>query len=187
MAVYDANNVQQFYFPNVLKYDPDQLRQELESDTGINIIGGMPVYTFIPNGTNDDAGISEADANALAKSSSLFIKGVARVTNWQTISSPIFDRTGQIFTSDSNVYLGQAWARPEWFGDVVGAVDHAIKSMPILTGGEIRLKSNIRYKHNNYKLGFANNDDGRYMGRDNITLSGESPSTPSYNLSLIHI
>lgn len=31
MAVYDAYGTQQFYFPNVLKYDPDQLRQELSS------------------------------------------------------------------------------------------------------------------------------------------------------------
>ena len=30
MAVYDAYGVQQFYFQNVLKYDPDQLRQQLE-------------------------------------------------------------------------------------------------------------------------------------------------------------
>ncbi len=29
MAVYDAHGTQQFYFPNVLKYDPDQLRQNL--------------------------------------------------------------------------------------------------------------------------------------------------------------
>lgn len=39
MAVYDAYGVQQFYFPNVLKYDPDQLRQELESGIGASIIG----------------------------------------------------------------------------------------------------------------------------------------------------
>lgn len=30
MAVYDAYNSQQFYFENVAKYDPDQLRQQLE-------------------------------------------------------------------------------------------------------------------------------------------------------------
>ncbi|HGX3868075.1 TPA: phage head-binding domain-containing protein, partial [Escherichia fergusonii] len=29
MAVYDAYGAQQFYFPNVLKYDPDQLEQRL--------------------------------------------------------------------------------------------------------------------------------------------------------------
>ncbi|HHV7379588.1 TPA: phage head-binding domain-containing protein [Escherichia coli] len=39
MAVYDAYGSQQFYFPNVLKYDPDQLRQELESGIGASIIG----------------------------------------------------------------------------------------------------------------------------------------------------
>lgn len=29
MAIYDAYGAQQFYYPNVLKYDPDQLRVEL--------------------------------------------------------------------------------------------------------------------------------------------------------------
>ncbi|STM04820.1 putative tail spike protein [Escherichia coli] len=37
MAVYDAYGSQQFYFPNVLKYDPDQLRQELASDRGATL------------------------------------------------------------------------------------------------------------------------------------------------------
>ncbi|WP_312412255.1 phage tailspike protein [Pseudescherichia sp.] len=32
MAVYDAYGVQQFYYPNVLGYDPDRLRQQLASD-----------------------------------------------------------------------------------------------------------------------------------------------------------
>ncbi|BET63364.1 phage head-binding domain-containing protein [Yersinia pseudotuberculosis] len=39
MAVYDALNVQQFYFPNILKYDPDQLRQELNTSTGSGLVG----------------------------------------------------------------------------------------------------------------------------------------------------
>lgn len=34
MAVYDAYGSQQFYFPNILKYDPDQLRQELSTPDG---------------------------------------------------------------------------------------------------------------------------------------------------------
>lgn len=38
MAVYDAFNAQQFYFPNVLKYDPDQLAQRLMSDSGPIIV-----------------------------------------------------------------------------------------------------------------------------------------------------
>lgn len=39
MAVYDAYGAQQFYFPNVLKYDPDQLRHELASEAGTTLIG----------------------------------------------------------------------------------------------------------------------------------------------------
>lgn len=42
MAVYDAYGVQQFYFPNVLKYDPDQFRQELALPTGASLIGIQP-------------------------------------------------------------------------------------------------------------------------------------------------
>lgn len=39
MAVFDFYDVQQFYFPNVLKYDPDQFKQELASDAGASLIG----------------------------------------------------------------------------------------------------------------------------------------------------
>lgn len=39
MAIYDAYNVQQFYFPNVLKYDPDQFRQLIESGDGAYKVG----------------------------------------------------------------------------------------------------------------------------------------------------
>ena len=39
MAVYDAYGTQQFYYPNVLKYDPDQLRQELAGNGGASLIG----------------------------------------------------------------------------------------------------------------------------------------------------
>ncbi|WP_336479325.1 phage tailspike protein [Escherichia coli] len=38
MAVYDAYGAQQFYFPNVLKYEPDQLRQELAGQDGASLI-----------------------------------------------------------------------------------------------------------------------------------------------------
>ncbi|HHL2498128.1 TPA: phage tailspike protein [Yersinia enterocolitica] len=43
MAVYDALNVQQFYFPNVLKYDPDQLRQQLGQNSGSPIVNDAMV------------------------------------------------------------------------------------------------------------------------------------------------
>ncbi|WP_244568665.1 phage head-binding domain-containing protein [Escherichia coli] len=42
MAVYDAYGAQQFYFPNVLKYDPDRLRQDLALPTGAELVGVQP-------------------------------------------------------------------------------------------------------------------------------------------------
>jgi hypothetical protein len=38
MAVYDAYNVKQFYFPNVLKYDPDMLQQRLAAPGGYQLV-----------------------------------------------------------------------------------------------------------------------------------------------------
>ncbi|EOB3229786.1 phage head-binding domain-containing protein [Escherichia coli] len=39
MAVYDAYGARQFYFPNVLKYDPDQFRQVIEGPDGAYDVG----------------------------------------------------------------------------------------------------------------------------------------------------
>lgn len=39
MAIYDSAGVQQFYFPNVLKYDPDQFKSQLSSSDGAGKIG----------------------------------------------------------------------------------------------------------------------------------------------------
>ncbi|SPY36469.1 phage tailspike protein [Proteus mirabilis] len=38
MAVYDSYGAQQHYYPNVLKYDPDRLRQEIEQPNSASII-----------------------------------------------------------------------------------------------------------------------------------------------------
>ncbi|MBB6857376.1 hypothetical protein FSH86_015160, partial [Escherichia coli] len=52
MAVYDAYGAQQFYFPNVLKYDPDQLRQQLlNPDTDLGdalVIVKQPYADSVP-------------------------------------------------------------------------------------------------------------------------------------------
>lgn len=44
MAVYDAYGAQQFYFPNVLKYEPDQLSSRLSSDDGASYISFKKPY-----------------------------------------------------------------------------------------------------------------------------------------------
>lgn len=42
MAVYDAYGAQQFYYPNVLKYDPDQFEKRLAQENSEVIISGVP-------------------------------------------------------------------------------------------------------------------------------------------------
>ena len=55
MAVYDAYGARQFYFPNVLKYDPDQFRGLIEGENGYTLIGGLGFrYVDIAAETGDD-------------------------------------------------------------------------------------------------------------------------------------
>ncbi|WP_312202973.1 phage tailspike protein [Kosakonia cowanii] len=42
MAVYDAYNAEVDYIANVLKYDPDKLRQDLSQPTGASLVGVQP-------------------------------------------------------------------------------------------------------------------------------------------------
>lgn len=52
MAVYDMYGTQQFYYPNILKYDPDQLRVELNGPNGASIVGlkqGGKVQDALPD------------------------------------------------------------------------------------------------------------------------------------------
>lgn len=84
MAVYDALNVQQFYFPNILKYDPDQFEQRLassENGNGANLVGfndselgpttvdvalrNLPSKSFLLNGTSSDLGYRYASDSTL--------------------------------------------------------------------------------------------------------------------------
>lgn len=53
MAVYDAYGAQQFYFHNVLKYDPDQFRAIIESEYGAGYVGFNPDISY-PSGSIGD-------------------------------------------------------------------------------------------------------------------------------------
>ena len=72
MAVYDAYGAQQFKFPNVLKYDPDQLRQELARGDG-SLVG-------IGNGKTlaDLGNYSEGSGDALVAVKQEYSWGVER-------------------------------------------------------------------------------------------------------------
>ncbi|WP_237587649.1 phage head-binding domain-containing protein, partial [Salmonella enterica] len=69
MAVYDAHGAQQFYFPNILKYDPDQFSLRMENVADIHELMSEPtgnhtlnVIGYVP-GTNFGGGQFYWDAS----------------------------------------------------------------------------------------------------------------------------
>lgn len=179
MAIYDASGVQQFYFPNVLKYDPDQFEVRLAGNDGINLVGGSDVYVYVANGVDDSSGIASASAIAVSKNASLKIKGIAKVVSPTNIDAQISYTEKQIFTIDSKITLNGRYALPDWFGDVKGAVDAAINAMP--SGGGIIHCLNKTYKENGYMFGST----PKFIGKDNIWIRGSgNPRTSSDYKSL---
>lgn len=74
MLIQDANGVQLFYFPNVLKYDPDRLRQEIENPDGATLYPNLQVARWrddgdvrgwgaVGDGVTDDAPAIQAALN----------------------------------------------------------------------------------------------------------------------------
>jgi hypothetical protein len=104
MAVYDAYGVQQFYFPNVLKYDPDQLRQELAGPDGYTLIPSIPIHIqmqkwrddgdirgwgCVCDGVADDSdNFQAAIVYSEAHDRQLFIPGPIRITKKITFTKP---------------------------------------------------------------------------------------------------
>ncbi|WP_024912261.1 phage head-binding domain-containing protein [Chania multitudinisentens] len=86
MAVYDAYNVQQFYFPNVLKYDSDMLRQALAQPDGVSLV----------NNAVDQRDLAGAE------------KGAVPVDHVHIINGPIVDFRRFLTVKDGSVDATQA-------------------------------------------------------------------------------
>ncbi|EPF1513582.1 phage head-binding domain-containing protein, partial [Escherichia coli] len=109
MAVYDAYGAQQFYFPNVLKYDPDQLRQELADPNGYLLIPSMDQHIKIQQWREEgdirgwgaiDGEFNDAAVSAALDSESPSVKlgGVGFVSK---LRSPINHKSNKVMHSGS--------------------------------------------------------------------------------------
>lgn len=158
MKVLDFYGAQQFYYSNVLKYDPDQLRQELASPGGAGLIGGVVTPVTWPgfSGGADSTGVAASDsafAAANASGSSVFVPaGTYKISGNTDMSACelMFEKgatidvqagatltVGRILCGLHQVFSGAGSvvfttntikAHPEWFGAMRG-----IDSTPALT------------------------------------------------------
>lgn len=92
MAVYDSYGSQQFYYPNVLKYDPDQLRAELAGDKGYKLIPSMPKQIQVQQwrDTGDIRGWGAIEGTDCSDALQAAIKDRASL-GWGTSSDVIID------------------------------------------------------------------------------------------------
>ncbi|MCF6576236.1 phage tailspike protein [Escherichia coli] len=138
MAVYDAYGAQQFYFPNVLKYDPDQLKQELSGPMGFDFVGGA-TYDQIRGNI-----IASTRVYCLGKSN-IFDGGFGFFEVDESDTTSV-DNGGTILVDSS----GRRWKRQYdgsvnllWFAGGDGIVDdssalqNAVDATP--WGGELRI------------------------------------------------
>ncbi|WP_231040643.1 phage tailspike protein [Citrobacter freundii] len=145
MSVYDSYNAQQFYFPNVLKYDPDQLENRLSSAIGFNYIGES-TYASIRSQTSGASKILCYGRENIFDGG----YGVFRVDPLDTTSE---DNDGTILVD----YAGRRWKREytgpinvKWFGvkadginDDTASANNALKLLQhtIFPAGVIKISS----------------------------------------------
>ncbi|MEZ2895466.1 phage tailspike protein [Providencia rettgeri] len=119
MAVYDSYGAQQFYYPNVLKYDPDQFdkrfREELKSSSGASLIGtssGLTVQQsinrrywyaedFLPMGYASDGSISYTSEIQTAVSMSAAAGVILIMPNFEVLIDPNGTTFGGINVPDN--------------------------------------------------------------------------------------
>lgn len=111
MAVYDAYGSQQFYFPNVLKYDPDQFKTQLSEYFGFDFVGEAS-YADIRNEDGKSSKLVCYGREHILDGAF----GVFRVDETDTTSP---DNDGTILIDS----IGRRWKRDytgpvkaEWFG-----------------------------------------------------------------------
>ncbi|WP_208507209.1 phage head-binding domain-containing protein [Escherichia coli] len=116
MAVYDAYGAQQFKFPNVLKYDPDQFEIRLSNQDGAGLVGIMPYGTVqdaikwvVPEvfpGSNASEKLQAAVNYAVANKTRVVASGVYDVTAPVTIPGDIIiDASTGEFTFNGIDYI----------------------------------------------------------------------------------
>ncbi|EYE14387.1 bifunctional tail protein [Escherichia coli 1-110-08_S3_C2] len=164
MAVYDTYGAQQFYFPNVLKYDPDQLRQDLSSQGGVNLVNGAVSYDNLGSeyGLNligEYAEISNLRDVAPSVGDKVMVK--EHTTGRGLLGGGVFVAVSGNYTDDDGVFISSAspsvyWVRSgagshviiEWFGGK--SEDQSLDHSPILANAQLYEGRSIEFQYGSY-------------------------------------
>ncbi|EDV2816814.1 phage tail protein, partial [Salmonella enterica subsp. enterica] len=133
MAVYDAYGAQQFYYPNVLKYDPDQLRQELAGPNGYLLIPSMDQHIKIQQWREEgdirgwgaiDGEFNDAAVSAALDSESPSVKlgGVGFISK---LRSPINHKSNKVMHSGSLNFEFDGGTQQEKSGILMANISNA--------------------------------------------------------------
>ncbi|EBS5847683.1 phage tail protein [Salmonella enterica subsp. enterica serovar Chailey] len=164
MAIYDAYGYQVDYIANVLKYDPDQLRKELSSPGGVELVNGAVSYDDI--GSDDGYNIigeysqlSELRNASPTVGDAVLVK--EHTTGRGVEGGGIFRATPGAIEDDDGVFIsssspGVHWVRQgsgshvkiEWFGGASNNQD--IDHSTILANAQKILGRSIEFNAGSY-------------------------------------
>ncbi|MFK3699431.1 phage head-binding domain-containing protein [Serratia ureilytica] len=162
MAIYDAFGVQQFYFPNVLKYDPDQLRQQLAGPDGVKLVGNAVDKRDL---AGDDSSLQMVDHVHVFNDVSISFREfltvkdgsvdatpamIAACASGKTVEIPhdyvIRLDSANIPVTPGTRIIGQFGGRPTIL------INHTDTVNPQFSGGIFNVWSNIRFRYPKQKL-----------------------------------
>ncbi|WP_413724634.1 phage tailspike protein [Sodalis sp. RH16] len=117
MAVLDANGVQQFYYPDVLKYDPEQLRYDLGLSNGSSLVGTLGNGPFVALSYYKNIGLTDDDAMQTAFDSNKSIIIDSDITLTKNVNFDIYNPVSISYVNNSIVtglqYLPQTLTNPD--------------------------------------------------------------------------
>lgn len=149
MAVYDAYNVQQFYFSNVMKYAPDQLRQQLTDQVVGSTLFGSVYDSYLPslyrrNGKMGNGALITSRRQAFLSTDGFYYTYAGTLPHKAIETSPTSEYVcaGLLNGVDVNT--------PENFGAVGDGIADDTKAMQLLFNSRLtHMKGTGKYKLEN--------------------------------------
>ncbi len=203
MAVYDAYGAQQFYFPNVLKYDPDQLRAQLLSpldglgDNLVNVkqpgmssdrrtvhdkmIESISIADYIVN----DSSITNAIINALSSN-----VGTIIIPPGEFVANPSIEDVSGLFKLFSrcelrgrltvNIPPGYSYFTEKTIVNCIGAHNLTIKGIKYETS--ITSLVSVAGSKKNYSVTISLSDASNVSVGDYIIIRHDVSGTGAYHM-----